>query len=629
MTTLDAGAAGVHAPDHLLETDHTSDLFALLLARRGWSAEYLAQIENSEHDALLDLDKGVAALHDAHTRGTKITIAPDFDMDGIASGVLGYAGLSELGFNVALHLPDYRRGHDLTIHDIAEINRDHSDTGMLLTCDSAINSHAGLEAARSLGWQTLVTDHHQELEPGCNADIVINPCRMDETYTNRGICGAHVLHQLLSAYAAAHAPEKTWEIHLLSLLSGLGTVSDVMPLVLENRQLVRNSVSIAQMLWTTPPQVVPEGGRWSVPAPELMEVDKSTMLQLLATEEHHPVFVRAMTGFAILLKAFAMAGKLRSITDIDEAFYGFFLAPAMNSPRRTEEPLAPCFEVFLGKSESQQLAAAHEVIAGNERRKEAVTHHMQELQDQQQPLAPYVYLSRAPGGMLGLLANQLMQAHEHPVVVVTMPESTAAATSGSARAPMWFDVIATLDLHEGLMGIGHRQACGVRVDSARLLADLANILAEATVAQQQMDSYTDDGRIGDLVLGQSPQCDAPLDPTEPLIALVERVEALHPFGHGFTQPRIELMLDLAGLSVRTIGTDSQHLRLTTHMGMTVLWWNSAEENHQLVLDAIARANDPADLQAPTILRVLTKLETNTFRGHTRLQAMIERIIEGL
>lgn len=626
MTTTHNRTDGQHAIDLSDETSTADELLALLMTRRGWDESYLTQVNDAAHDELLDLDVAVAALHHARMNNTKITIAPDFDMDGIASGVLGYAGLSELGFNVALHLPDYTRGHDLTIQDIAEINRDHPDTQLLLTCDSAINSHAGIEAARSLGWKTLVTDHHQELEPGCNADIVINPCRIDETYANRGICGAHVLHQLLSAYAAKHRSDKSWEIHLLSLFSGLGTVSDVMPLIQENRQLVRDSTSIARLLWVVPPQIVPEGGRWKEPAPQLVDVSQATLLRLLDTDEHHEVFVSAMSGFANLLKAFAMAGKLRSIDDIDEGFYGFFLAPAMNSPRRIEEPLTACFDVFLARDHDAQLDAAHEVIAGSERRKEMVVSYMDDLLAMPQPLAPFVYQSTAPAGMLGLLANNLMQTHEHPVVVVHPPDSLEMPTSGSARAPMWLDVIETLDAHEGVMGIGHRQACGVRVDHAGLLADLANILAQATAAHGLSAQGDENGRIGDLVLGGGPNCDAPLDPTEPLIDLVERIESMGPFGHGFTRPKMELVLDLASMNVRVIGTSEQHLRLTTHTGLACLWWNSAQEYLELIQQAIERAKDADE---PVTLRLLVTLETNTFMGNTRLQAMIDRVIEGL
>lgn len=364
------------------------DLVELLRHRRGWDDAYLAEIESEEHAELMSVPEMIEALEGIRRAGRKITIAPDFDMDGIASGVLGYAGLSELGFDVELHLPDYRRGHDLRPEDIAEIHDTWPGTSALLTCDGAVNSHEGIAAARELGWTTLVTDHHQELPPGSSADITVNPCRLDETYANRAICGAHVLHQVLTAYARRYRPDKLWEIHLLRLFAGIGTVSDVMPIVYENRAVLRDAIAIARMLWVAAPR---PNGPFSRPDPDLIQVEDATMLRLLATEEHHPAFERAFTGFAALLKAFAQMGKIRDVDDVSESFFGFYLAPAMNAPRRTEEPLAKCFKVFVSAGVEEMLEAAHETIAGNERRKQLTELHMVEITEGEQPLAPWIY----------------------------------------------------------------------------------------------------------------------------------------------------------------------------------------------------------------------------------------------
>src|SRR6266498_2884395 len=107
MTTTPTLADSNHQLDRV---GIPTDLFSLLCERRGWTDEYLAAIDSEEHDALKDLETMVAALEDIRRSGSTVTIAPDFDMDGIASGVLGYAGLKELGFDVNLHIPDYRRG---------------------------------------------------------------------------------------------------------------------------------------------------------------------------------------------------------------------------------------------------------------------------------------------------------------------------------------------------------------------------------------------------------------------------------------------------------------------------------------------------------------------------------------
>ena len=594
-----------------------TDLFTLLCRRRGWTDEFLAAIDRADHDPLKDLDTLVAALEETRSTGGVITIAPDFDMDGIASGVLGYAGLKELGFCVNLHIPDYRRGHDLTPDDIAEIHGTFPETTVLLTCDGGVNSHAGVQAARALGWKVFVTDHHQELDPGSSADITVDPCRLDETYSLRGICGAHVLYQVLEAYALAHQPFRLWAVRLLRLFAGLGTVSDVMPVLYENRQLVRDSLSIARLLRVPAPLVIPNQRGGLDPDPDAIETGHATLLQLLAAEPHDPAYVGAFEGFAVLLKAFAQAGKAKSVDDIDEGFYGFYVAPAMNSPRRIGTPLSDCFAVFTAATTQQKLAAAGRVIINNDRRKELVAGYLKELTGGDQPLAPWVYFSAAPMGMYGLLAARMMHATGHPVVVANRPSSPEDVVSGSARAPGWFDMITALDGREGLAAVGHRQACGVHVSTAAHLDDLMRILRDTS--QQLLPGPEDAVRpAGDLALGAAPDCDAPLENVDPLIELVRRLETLKPFGHDFTEPVFEIVLD--AFRVDRIGSEDQHLRLVTPTGMACLWWNAAEEHHERLA-----GHSQQDGAGP--LRFLARLQLNTFRDETRLQAVIQEPLE--
>lgn len=605
----------LHAVDGHPLIDEDIDLFALLCRRRGWSDQYLEEIESTEHGELLGLAEMVEALEDARAAGKRITIAPDFDMDGISSGVLGYAGLSELGFSVELHLPDYRRGHELTPEDIAEIHAKWPDTQVLLTCDE-VNSHRGIAAARARGWTTLVTDHHEELAPGSTADITVDPCRIDETYAHTGICGAHVLYQVIEAYTRVHRSEKLWEIRLLRLFAGLGTVSDVMPVLYENRQLVRDSISIARLLRVAAPKTIPNPWGGFDPDPDAIDVGQSVLMQLLRTEPHHPVFLRAFEGFAVVLKAFAQVGKIRSVDDLDEGFFGFYLAPAMNSPRRTGRPLDDCFAVFTAAGSDDKLNAARRVIESNELRKQLVIEHLEELTTGDQPLAPWVYFSHAYPGMYGLLANRMMELNGHPVVVVNRPAGPDDFVSGSGRAPGWFDIITSLEPHDGIGAIGHQQACGVHVERAERLGDLVAVLHEAT--QAALLAVGTDVPSGDLVLGPDADCDAGLDDLQPLFELVRRTESLKPFGHSFTAPVVEIAIEPLGLRVDRIGSEAQHLRLVTRSGLSCLWWNAAKEKFDVLQGLVQRASRTEF----GTLRFTATLQLNTFRSDTRVQAVI-------
>ena len=72
-----------------------------VFTNRGYTKEYLESINVSDHGLLKDIDLLSERLYDIYTKQTHIVILPDFDMDGIMSGVIGFAGLAELGFNVS------------------------------------------------------------------------------------------------------------------------------------------------------------------------------------------------------------------------------------------------------------------------------------------------------------------------------------------------------------------------------------------------------------------------------------------------------------------------------------------------------------------------------------------------
>lgn len=594
-----------------------ASLYELLCQRRGWTPEYLESLNRPGTDRLKDIDRMVDVLNQIRSRGLQITIAPDFDMDGITSGVLGYAGLKELGFDVNLHIPDYRLGHDLGPETVRRIAEEFPSTQVLLTCDNGVNSHQGIAAARARNWITLVTDHHQELEPGSQADLTVNPCRLDETYSLRGICGAHVLYQVLHAYAMKYEPQKIWAISLLRLFAGIGTVSDVMPVIQQNRDIIKASLSIARLMHVNAPPGE-EPNRWGRhdPDPTLIDIQEATLLQVLRSEEHDPAFVRVFEGFGAVLKAFAIAEKIKDASSIDEQFYGFYLAPAMNSPRRTSAPLEPCFDVFLAPTEDERMEAMAAVIANNELRKQMTIEHIEKMEESEQPYAPWVYFSDAPSGMFGLLANQLMSKSGMPTIVMARPHRESTNISGSSRSPQWFDMISTVDPQPGMYAVGHQQACGVGVDSVDRLDDLIDLLETSTALALAAEPDAGESEM-DLRFGHTPDCDASLSCFDEMTELIRRIELLRPFGHQFPEPVFEIVVDPTTLTVKRIGSEKQHLRLVTSAGMSMLWWNSAEQWGD-ALQALCESEQP---QLP--LRFSAKLSLNNFLGNQTVQAILQ------
>src|SRR6218665_2664375 len=97
--------------DSAHQVEMGTNLFALLRERMGWTDAYLEQINDPSYPPLKDTAEIVKALHWIKTTGQKVVVMPDFYMDGISAGVLGYAGLSELGFDVEMYVPNYPHRH--------------------------------------------------------------------------------------------------------------------------------------------------------------------------------------------------------------------------------------------------------------------------------------------------------------------------------------------------------------------------------------------------------------------------------------------------------------------------------------------------------------------------------------
>lgn len=616
-------------------------LLSTLRMRRGWTEQSMAEIDDPRHPELKDTELLCQILYGIRERGEKIVVLPDYDMDGITSGVLGWAGLAELGFDVELYIPDHRRGHDIAPEALDELVARHPGAQAVITCDGGVNSHPGIQRGVDLGLTMLVTDHHVQLPIGPSpAAVVVDPERIDEDYPHPGICGAFVLWQCLDAFARRYAPEKIDDIRLLRLFAGIGTVSDVMPLLYENRQIVRDSVAMARLLWHP------------VSSADLTteyDIECSMMMRLLRTAPHSWQFLSAFEGFALCLQVFREPGsprpvidpitqeqalddrgepltvqgspKLRRGADISEEFYGYYLAPAFNSVRRVDGDMAEPFGAFTAATKDEKLAHIRAVIDMNDERKDATAIFMDQLYDIDQPFAPWAWLTDAPSGMLGLMASNLMNETGMPTIVVSNPDDPQAPRGGSARTPHWFPLISTMTPH-GFTAIGHENACGVRMadlDELERFVEQLRISAEQTLSEAQQNGSIEEANRPDLVIG-GVDGDGSLDDGDELLALCMALESMRPFGHAFPPVTAELVVDLSQCSIGVLGSTGEHMRIILPNGLKLVWWSSTE--HMADLVELSRSPIPGN----SIIRLRAALSLNEFMGNVSVQATIEGII---
>lgn len=505
------------------------------LNAEGWRA-----LEQPSSAPLQHIDDLTGILRQFHADHKRIVILPDFDMDGIAAGTLGFAGLDLLGFNVALYRPDPSRGYGFTGETIDDIFTQFPDTQAVLTCDVGITAYEGISRIHEHAALALVTDHHVQEQP-LEADIIVNPNQIGETYEHPSICGAHVLWQVLHRYAQRFEPNALGAISILRVFAGFGTISDQMELTGENRRLVRDACAIMRDIHVTPRQFTTGNDRFDGAVHGL-----HTILQLL--HEH---------------------GKFDTVDELDENFIGFYLAPMFNSAKRMNGSMDDVFGIFFEPNRSYELAAG--LFNLNEQRKKAVEQYMAELEQTDQPYAPYVFLSQAPLGILGLLATRLINRTQQPVFVLNQD-----LLQGSGRTPSWYPAIDTLS-PLGHHIAGHQHAFGVRSspdDLALLAADTertANELgAQATITPREPDISLAFGTrsVGRTILDWD--CAMLLD-------YCAALRSYAPFGPGFEAPLISLEIrpqDMTG--IRIMGTHNQHMKISTTRGLEVTLFNQAQ-----------------------------------------------------
>ena len=513
----------------------------------GLSAEFFGTYENASQCELQNLDRLADTLHQIRLRGDKIVLLSDFDTDGIMSGIIGFTGLKELGLNVNLYEPKPENGYGIRTTDIEAIVALHPDVKVILTADVGITANAAIEHAQKLGVAVLVTDHHLSQEP-CRAEIAVNPNQLGETYDQPSICGAFVLYKVLERYAHRYSDMNTkLNIACLRMFAGIATVADVMSLTGENRQLVRDSITLMRSFY----------------------------------KGEFPGYAHgqsAFSGLIMLLKHLQDNKKISSENDINEEFLGFYLIPLLNSAKRMSGDMRGVYDIFFCREannlhhELRVETAIKYLVTLNEDRRRVTAAWLEYLKANSDKFRCGVYVSDAPAGLSGLLAMQLMQLSGMPTLVLKYdPENDSYR--GSGRSPGWFHFPnETVKAGLELRAAGHAGAFGVEFPSTKALYayfDFYNSVIAAAAGsgyEEPKIIITDDVTIAgaDLVF------DAYL-----IRDFLNEYEKFRPWGEGFRSPKFKMYIR-SGFKAKVFGNNQQHGKFITDDGLEVLLFNKSE-----------------------------------------------------
>jgi single-stranded-DNA-specific exonuclease len=480
-----------------------SEPVAIALVRRGYrtpeeARTFLAADEWHEPGEFAAMGPIVEQVLAAIAGGRRITVHGDFDVDGVCATTILVSTLRELGGECDWLIPDrIADGYGLSADNVRKLAE--RGTALILTADCGITAVAEVELAKQLGMEVVVTDHHQagEALPDCP---ILHP-GLDEGYPFAELCGTAVAWKLAIALRASHD-----DLDLVAL----ATVADLVPLVGENRTLVKRGIE------------------------EVRRAQRPGLRALIAAAKCEP-------------------------TRLDEGDLAFRLAPRINAAGRLYRADAGV-ELFLTEDEARAAEIANELSRANGERRATEREvaneaeaALRELPDELREASGLVVAGEGwHPGVIGIVASRLVERYHRPVVVISLEADGSGR--GSGRSIPGFDLLAGLEACSSFLGSfgGHKAAAGLELKPGQLGPFREAFAAHANSVLGPEDLKRTE-RIDAIVGGASLGLD-----------LAEELKQLAPFGMG--NPGVRLLVPSARVrDVRTMG-EGKHARFSLHSG---------------------------------------------------------------
>ncbi len=391
---------------------------------------------------LMDMQKAVDRIILAMRNREKILIYGDYDVDGITSVSLIYLLLKYLGCHVEFYIPNrLREGYGMSIDGIKVAQL--KGVSLIITVDCGITAIKEVQFAKNASIDIIISDHHESGNDLPNALAVINPKTNGENYPFRELAGVGVAYKLaLALIRMLNLDEEI--IHQYVDLVAIGSAADIVPLVDENRILVR------------------EGLR------KLNEKNKP--------------------GLAALLESSGLRNKVISTGQIV-----FVLAPRINAVGRMgNAERAVRLLTTTNKQQARNIAAILE--AENRERKnidDLTFKEAQEIVDQEyDPQENAAFVLDMDGwhpGVIGIVASRIVEKYYRPTVMISVEDGIG---KGSARSIYGFDIYEALKKCEDLMlGFGgHKYAAGLTIEEKKIqpLRERLNEIAKETLTDDML-----------------------------------------------------------------------------------------------------------------------------------------------
>ncbi|MFI5028001.1 MAG: single-stranded-DNA-specific exonuclease RecJ [Solirubrobacterales bacterium] len=485
-----------------------SEPVAITLVRRGYRTPeeargFLDADESHPPYEFRSMATAVERLRRAIEGGERVTVHGDFDVDGVCATTILVATLRGLGADCDWLIPDrIADGYGLREANVERLAE--RGTRLLVTVDCGITAVEEVARARALGMEVIVTDHHQSGErlPDCP---ILHPAL--DGYPFADLCGTAVAWKLSCALRSETESNDESDLDLVAL----ATVADVVPLVGENRSLVRRGLE------------------------QVRRARRPGMRALIEAARCEP-------------------------TRLDEGDLAFRLAPRINAAGRLYRADAGV-ELFLSEDEGRAAEIAAELNRANgerratERQVDTAAEAARRRLPERLREAPALVLAGEGWhpGVIGIVASRLAERHHRPAIIIALDREGGGR--GSGRSIPGFDLLAGLEAcAEHLDGFGgHRAAAGLELRASTLEAFRDAFTAHAAAV------------LGPEQLRRTEQIDAMVGGADLGLDLAEELGRLAPFGMG--NPGVRLLVPAARVrDVRPMGKEGTHARFSLHSG---------------------------------------------------------------
>lgn len=442
------------------------------------------------HDPFLmhDMDKACKRIYSAIKNNEKIIIYSDYDSDGIPGAVIFFDLLKKLNYeNFEIYIPERNsEGYGLNIQAINEFKE--KNVKLLITIDLGIGAIEEISLANSFKIDTIILDHHLphiDLEKNIiklpDAYAILNP-KVDD-YPEKMLCGAGVVFKFVQGFIKKYKEEfnikEGWEKWMLDM-AGLATLSDMVPLLGENRAIAYFGLKVLR---------------------------KSPRL-----------------GLQELLKKMNINQKYLSEDDI-----GFMVAPRINAASRMDSPMR-AFELLATKDSIEAGILASHLSKVNDERKNIVLNIMKQVkknfEKRETIKESSVIVMGNPSwrvGVLGIVASKIMDEYNKPVFIWGKDENDII--KGSCRSPGDVSLIELMTISKEffLEFGGHELAGGFTVHDEKIhFLEKELSLSFEKVKKEKKDSNIEYDIKGDLSLVNMKNW--------------KEIEKISPFGYGNPKP---------------------------------------------------------------------------------------------